>query len=45
MNDVEERTQPVDLEELTSKRAGQVEAEAIDVHIEHPVAKAVHDEL
>src|SRR4051812_27050772 len=31
MNDVEERAQAVDLEQLARQRAGQVEAEAVDV--------------
>ena len=45
MDDVEEGAQAVDLEQLAGQRAGQVEAEAVDVHLEHPVAQAVHDEL
>ena len=34
-----------DFVQLTGQRAGQVEAEPVDVHVEHPVAKAVHDQL
>ena len=34
-----------DLVQLAGQRAGQVEAEAVDVHLRHPVAQAVHDEL
>ena len=45
MDDVEERTQLVDFVQLAGERAGQIEAEAIDVHVDHPVAQAVHDEL
>jgi hypothetical protein len=45
LNDVEERRQPIDVVELTRERGGEVEAEAVDVHLEHPVAEAVHDEL
>ena len=45
MDDVEERPQLVDLEQLAGQRAGQVEAEAVDVHLGDPVAQAVHDEL
>ena len=45
MDDVEEGAQLVDLVQLAGQRAGQVEAEAVDVHLQHPVAQAVHDEL
>ena len=45
VDDVEERAQPVDLVQLAGQRAGQVEAEAVDVHLGDPVAQAVHDEL
>ena len=45
MNDVEEGAEPVDVVELAGQRAGQIEAEPVDVHLEHPVAQAVHDEL
>ena len=45
MNDVEERAKLVDGMQLTSQRARQVEAEAVDVHLLHPVAQAVHDQL
>ena len=45
LDDVEERAQLVDLEELARQRAGEVEAEAVDVHVDDPVAQAVHDEL
>ena len=31
--------------QLAGERGGQVEAEAVDVHVEHPVAQAVHEEL
>ena len=34
-----------DLVQLAGQRAGQVEAEAVDVHLQHPVAQAVHDQL
>src|ERR1019366_5629962 len=43
--DVEEGAQPIDLEELARQRAGEIEAEAIDVHFGDPVAQTVHDEL
>ena len=45
VDDVEERAQPVDVVQLARERAGEVEAEAVDVHLEHPVAQAVHDQL
>ena len=45
VDDVEEGAQPVDLVQLAGQRAGQIEAEAVDVHLQHPVAQAVHDEL
>ena len=45
MNDVEKGAQPVDLEELAGQRAGQIEAKAIDMHLRHPIAQAIHDEL
>ena len=31
--------------ELAGQGGGQVEAEAIDVHLGHPVAQRVHDQL
>ena len=45
MDDVEEGPQAVDVVELAGQRGGQVEAEAIDVHLRHPVAQRVHDQL
>ncbi len=45
VDDVEEGAQAVDVEQLAGQRAGQVEAEAVDVHLGDPVAQAVHDEL
>ncbi len=41
---VEERRQPVDIEELAGQRGGQVEAEAVHVALGHPVAQRVHDQ-
>ena len=35
----------IDLEQLAGQGAGKVEAEAVDVHLDDPVAQAVHDEL
>ena len=37
--------QPVDLGELAGQSGGQVEAEAVHVHLRDPVAQRVHDEL
>ena len=45
LDEVEEGRQAVDLVQLAGQRGGQVEAEAVDVHLEHPVAQAVHDQL
>ena len=45
MDDVEERRQPVDVVQFARQRRGQVEAEAIHMHLLHPVAQAVHDQL
>ena len=45
MDDVEERAQLVDLVQLAGQRAREIEAEPVDVHLEHPVPQAVHDEL
>ena len=45
MNQVEERGEAVDLGELACQRGGEVKAEAIHVHLCHPVAQRVHDEL
>ena len=45
LDEVEERAQPVDLVELPGQRRGEVEAEAVDVHLRHPVAQRVHDQL
>ena len=45
LDDVEERREPVDVVELPRERGGQVEPETIDVHLQHPVAQRVHDQL
>ena len=45
LDEVEERGQPIDLVELASQRGRQIEAEAVDVHLGHPVPEAVHDQL
>ena len=45
LDQVEERGEPVDLVELPGQGGGQVEAEPVDVHLGHPVAQRVHDQL
>ena len=45
LNDVEERRQPIDVVQLARQRRREVEAEAVDVHVDDPVAQAVHDQL
>ena len=35
----------VDLVQLAREHRREIEAEAVDVHLVHPVAQAVHDEL
>ena len=45
LDEVEERRQLVDGEQLAGQRRGEVEAEPVDVHLGDPVAQAVHDQL
>ena len=45
MDDVKERSQLIDSMQLTSQRAREIEAEAVHVHLGHPVPEAVHDQL
>ncbi len=45
MNDVEKGAEPVHLVQLSRQGCCQVEAKAIDMHVEHPAAKTVHDQL
>jgi len=45
MDDVEERAQAINLMEFAGEGGGQIEAEAVHVHIEDPVAQTVHDQL
>src|ERR1041384_279517 len=45
VDDVEERPKLVHGVQLTSQRARQVEAESVDVHLAHPVAQRIHDQL
>ena len=43
--DVEECAQAIDFVQLARERGGEIEAEAVDVHLGDPVAQRVHDEL
>jgi len=45
VDDVEEGGQAIHLVELARQGGGEVEAEAVDVHLRHPVTQRVHDEL
>ena len=45
MNDVEKCAQPIYFVQLARQGRCQVEAKAIDMHFEDPIAQAVHDEL
>ena len=45
LDDVEERTESIDLPEFTRERTGQIEAETIDMHFSHPITQRIHDEL
>ena len=45
LHELEERRQPVHVVELAGQRGGEVEAEPVDVHLGHPVAQRVHDQL
>ena len=44
VDDVEERAQAIDVVQLAGQRRGQVEAEAVDVALDDPVAQRVHDQ-
>ena len=45
LHELEERGQPVDVVELAGQGRGEVEAEAVDVHLGDPVAQRVHEQL
>jgi hypothetical protein len=45
VDDVEEGREAVDLMQFPGQRGGQVEAEAVHVHLLHPVTQAVHHQL
>ena len=44
MDHVEERREAVDVVQLARQRRGEVEAEAVDVALDDPVAQRVHDQ-
>ena len=41
----EEAAQAIDFMQLAGQYGRQVEAEAVNVHLLHPIPQAVHDEL
>ena len=45
MNDLEKSVELVHAISITGKGAGEIETEPVNVHFEHPIAKAVHHEL
>ena len=45
VDDVEEGAQAVHFEQLPGQGRGQIEAEAVHVHLQHPVAQRIHDDL
>src|ERR1700723_408759 len=45
MDDVEKSAQSIDFMKFAGQRRGEIEPEAIHVHLQNPVAQAVHDQL
>ena len=45
MNNVEKRAKAIDFIEFPRQGAGEVEAEAVHMHVGNPIAQAVHDQL
>ena len=45
VNDLEESVQLVHAVRVAREGGGEIEAEPVDVHVVHPIAQAVHDEL
>ena len=45
LDQIEERSEPIDVVQLARERRREVEAEPVHVHLEHPVAQAVHQQL
>jgi hypothetical protein len=44
VDDVEEGREPVDVVQRAGQRRGEVEPEAVDVHLGDPVAQRVHEQ-
>jgi hypothetical protein len=45
MNDVEKRTETIDFMEFPGEGSRKVEAKAVHVHFQNPVAQTIHDQL
>ena len=45
VEDVEERTQPVDRMLFSRERGGEIETKSVHVHLRDPVTQTIHDEL
>ena len=45
MDDVEKCAQAIHFVQLAGESCSQIEAEAVHVHLQNPIAQAVHDEL
>src|SRR5438132_14208041 len=45
VDDIEECSQLVDFVQLAGQGAGEIKAETVHVHLQYPVAQAIHDEL
>src|SRR5580704_3920135 len=45
MDDVEESSQAINLMKFAGESGGEVEAEAVHVHLKNPVAQTIHDQL
>ena len=45
VNDFEESVQLVHSVRVAREGGGEIEAETVDMHVDHPIAQAVHDEL
>ena len=45
LDEIEERAEAIDVVQLARQRRREIETEAVHVHVEHPVAQAVHDQL
>ena len=45
MDDVEKRSETIDFVQFARECRRKIKAEAVDVHLQHPIAQAVHDQL